>query len=324
MSPTELRPPTVGDVYSARRIIAPHVHRTPLRRHPGLGRLLDADVWVKHENFQVLGSFKPRGGLNLVGNSSGEEREHGYVTASTGNHGQSVCYAARTFGSTATVVVPEGANPVKVEAMQELGARVVEHGPVFDQSLVHARKLARDSGARFVHSVNEPLLIAGVGTYALEIHEDLDSIDYIIVPVGGGSGASGTCIVSEAVSPATKVVAVQAEAAPGAHHAWRTGRLEEQRMETAAEGLATSRAYELGVQILRDKLHDFVLVGEDEMIEAAELFIRHTRSLIELAGASTLAAAIRMKEALQGRRVVLVATGANITVEQIRGVLERP
>ncbi|MDX1567250.1 MAG: pyridoxal-phosphate dependent enzyme [Longimicrobiales bacterium] len=314
--------PSIEDVYAARRRIAPHIHRTPLRRHPGLCELLDADVWVKHENFQILGSFKPRGGLNLVGSASEEERERGYVTASTGNHGQSVSNAARTFGARATVFVPEGANPVKVEAMEALGARVVPHGRVFDESLDRAREIAEETGARFVHSVNEPLIVAGVGTYALEIHEDLGSVDHIFVPVGGGSGASGVCIVSDALSPGTKVVAVQAEAAPAAHHAWKTGRLETQRMETTAEGLATSRAYDLAIRILREKLQDFVLVDDEEMVRAGRLFIRHTRSLVELAAASTLAAAIRMKERLQGRRVVLVASGANVTLGQLRRVLE--
>jgi len=318
---TELTPPSIRDVYAARRRIAPHIDRTPLRRYPGLCELLDADVWVKHENFQTLGSFKPRGGLNLVGSASDEERRRGYVTASTGNHGQSVSNAARTYGSAATVVVPEGANPVKVDAMEALGARVVHHGTVFDQSLLHAQELAEETGARFVHSVNEPLIVAGVGTYALEIHEDLDAIDHIVVPVGGGSGAAGTCIVSDVLSPGTTVVGVQAEAAPAAHHAWKTGRLEDQKMETAAEGLATSRAYELGVRILREKLPRFVLVEDEEMREGIRLLIRHTRSLVEMAGASSLAAALRMKDELRGRRVVLVATGVNITVEQLRDVL---
>jgi len=318
---TELCPPTVEDVYSARRTITPHIVRTPLRRYPGLCELLDADVWVKHENFQVLGSFKPRGGLNLVGNGSEDEWKRGYVTASSGNHGQSICNAARTFGSSATVVVPENANPIKVSAMQALGAKVIKHGPYFDVSNVHARALADENGARYVHAINEPLLIAGVGTYSLEIHEDLGSIDYIIVPVGGGSGASGASIVSAAVSPSTRVVGTQAEAAPAVYHAWKTGRFEEQKMETAAEGLATAQAYELSVGILRQHLHDFVLVSEQAMLDGIELFIRHTRSLVEHAGASSIAAAVKMQEQLKGRRVVLVASGGNLTVEQLRGAI---
>lgn len=317
----ELTPPGIEDVYAARRTIRGHVLRTPLRRYPGLSELLDADVWVKHENFQILGSFKPRGGLNLVGNAPEEERKRGYVTASTGNHGQSISNAARTFGSTATVVVPEGANPSKVEAMEALGARVVEHGAIVDESVEYGQELARESGARYVHHVNEPLLVAGVGTYSLEIHEDLGDIDHIIVPVGGGSGASGACIVSEVLSPSTRVIGVQAAAAPAVHHAWSTGRFEDQPMETAAEGLATGRAHELGVRILGDKLHDFVLVGESEILEAIGSFIRHTRSLVEHAGAAALAAATKLGDRLRGRRVVLVASGVNISVEQLRTAL---
>lgn len=317
----DLTPPTLADVYAARRTIDGHVHRTPLRKHPGLGDLLGADVWVKHENFQVLGSFKPRGGLNLIGNAPVEERERGYVTASTGNHGQSISNAARTFGSTATVVVPERANPSKVAAMEALGARVVKHGATVDRSVEHGQELARETGARYVHHADEPLLIAGVATYSLEIHEDLGEIDDIIVPVGGGSGASGACIVSAALSPATRIIGVQAGAAPAVHHAWSTGRFEEQPMRTAAEGLATGRAHPLPVGILRDRLHDFVLVAEEEMETAVEAFIRHTHSLVEHAGAAPLAAALKLADVLKGRRVVLVASGVNLTMEELRQVL---
>lgn len=318
---SDLTPPTVADVYAARRTIEGHVHRTPLRRHPALCDLLDADVWVKHENFQVLGSFKPRGGLNLVGNAPDEERRRGFVTASTGNHGQSICNAARTFGSTATVVVPEGANPSKVAAMEALGARVVEHGATVDRSVEHGQELARETGRRYVHHADEPLLIAGVATYSLEIHEDLGEIDDIIVPIGGGSGASGACIVSAALSPSTRVLGVQAATAPAVHHAWSTGRFEEQPMETAAEGLATGRAHELPVGILRDRLHDFVLVTEEEIAAAVEAFVRHAHSLVEHAGAAPLAAGLKLAEELRGRRIVLVASGVNLTVEQLREIL---
>ena len=318
---SQLQPPEISDVLAARRVISPHVLRTPLRRYPGLCSLLDADVWVKHENFQVMGSFKPRGGMNLIGVSSADERERGFITASSGNHGQSICVAAKTFGSRATVVVPENVNPVKQAAMESLGAKVIKHGAYFDISNEHAIALAEETGMRYVHAVNEPLLIAGVGTYTLEIHEDLGEVDYIIVPVGGGSGVSGACVVSSAVSPGTKVVGVQAAAAPAVYEAWRTGQLGKHKMETAAEGLATGQAYALPVGILRKHLHNFVLVSEESILRGIELFLRHTRSLVEHAGATTVAAALEMKEDLKGKRVVLVATGANLTVEQLRRVI---
>ncbi len=319
-NPTE---PTIKDVYAARRVISPHITRTPLRRYPGLCELLDADVWVKHENMQIMGSFKPRGGLNLIGGSSKEDLQRGFVSASSGNHGQSVAFAAKTFGSTATIVVPENANPVKVGAMEGIGAQVIKHGAYYDICSEYAIKLAEDTGRTYVHAINEPRLYAGVGTYALEIHEDLDDIDHIIVPVGGGSGASATCIVTDALSPETEVIGVQAASAPAVHDAWKSGKLEPRQMETRAEGLATGSAQAFPVEILRRRLRRFELVSEEGMEDGVELFLRHTRSLVEHSGASTLAAAVQIKDELKGKRVVLIASGANVTAEQLAGILGR-
>jgi threonine dehydratase len=315
--------PTIRDVYAARRVIAPHILRTPLRRYPGLNELLDADVWVKHENMQVMGSFKPRGGLNLLGGSSQEELDRGFVSASSGNHGQAVAFAAKTFGSKATIVVPENANPVKVSAMEGIGAEVIKHGAYYDICSEYAIKLAENTGRTHVHAIKEPKLYAGIGTYALEIHEDLSDIDYIIVPVGGGSGASATCIVTAALSPETDVVGVQAAAAPAVHDAWRSGELADRPMGTKADGLATGSAEAFPVGILRRRLSRFELVSDEEMDSGIELFLRHTRSLVEHAGASTLAAAVNIKDDLRGKRVVLIASGANATVEQLAGILGR-
>ena len=319
----ELREPTIDEVRAAHEVIRPHILRTPLRRYPGLCELLDADVWVKHENMQIMGSFKPRGGLNLIGASSKEDRERGFVSASSGNHGQSVAFAARMFGARATVVVPENANPVKVAAMEGVGAEVIKHGAYYDICAEYAIRLAEDTGRNFVHAINEPMLYAGVGTYTLEIHEDLDDIDHIFVPVGGGSGASSTCIVTDAIAPETEVIGVQAASARAVHDAWESGKIEERPMGTVAEGLATGSAQAFPVEILRRRMKRFELVTDEAMELAVELFIRHTRTLVEHAGASTLAAALKIKDDLRGKRIVLVASGANVTAEQLRGILCR-
>ncbi len=318
-----LTEPTIRDVYAARRVISPYIHRTPLRHYPGLSDLIGTEVWVKHENMQIMGSFKPRGGLNLIGASSPKDREKGFVAASSGNHGQSVAIAAKTFGSTATIVVPENANPVKVAAMEAIGATVIKHGAYYDFSSEYAQKLAEDTGKTYIHAINEPQLYAGVGTYTLEVHEDLSDIDHIIVPVGGGSGASSTCIVNDALSPDTEVIGVQAASAPAVHDAWKSGKLEDRPMETQAEGLATGSAQAFPVDILRRRLRRFELVSNDAMDDAIELYLRHTRTLVEHAGASTLAAALNIKDELQGKRVVLIASGANVTAEQLAGILTR-
>ena len=292
--------PTLADVLAARRRIAPHLRPTPLFAYASLNELLGAEVSVKHENHQPVGAFKVRGGVNLVAELSPAERESGVVTASTGNHGQSIAYAGRLFGVRATICVPEAANPVKVAAMRGLGAELVFHGRDYDEAREHCEQLAAERGCRYVHSGNEPLLIAGVATETLEILEEQPAVDVIIVPIGGGSGAAGACIVAKAVRPAVRVIGVQSEAAPAAFRSWQARELVEDRMETAAEGLATRTAFELPQKILWRWLDDFVLVSEDEIRSAQALMIEATRNLVEAAGAAPLAAALRLHEELTG------------------------
>jgi threonine dehydratase len=313
--------PTLTDVLKARRRIAPHLRPTPLYGYASLDELLGAKVFVKHENHQPVGAFKVRGGVNLVSQLSTEERERGVIAASTGNHGQSIAYAARLFGVPATVCVPQAANPVKVASMRGLGAEVVFHGRDFDDARAHCEQLAREHGYRYVHSGNEPLLIAGVATQTLEIVEELPEVDVVIVPVGGGSGAAGACIVTKAVNQAVSVIGVQSEAAPAAYRSWRERRLVEDGMQTFAEGLATRTAFELPQRVLWQWLDDFVLVQDDEIRAAQALMIEATRNLVEAAGAAPLAAALKLRDRLIGKRVALILSGGNASPEQLLDVL---
>jgi len=318
---TDPEVPTFADVLEARRRIAPYLRPTPLYEYPGLGELLGTEVYVKHENHQPVGAFKVRGGVNLVSQLDAQERERGVIAASTGNHGQSIAYAARLFGVPATICVPEAANPVKVASMRGLGAELVFHGRDFDDAREHCERLASERGYRYVHSGDEPLLIAGVATETLEILEEQPGTDVVVVPIGGGSGAAGACIVARAVKPTARVIGVQSEAAPAAYRSWREQRLVEDRMQTFAEGLATRSAFELPQRILRQWLDDFVLVSDDEIRAAQALMIETTRNLVEAAGAAPLAAALRMREQLAGKRVALIASGGNASREQLLAVL---
>jgi threonine dehydratase len=312
---------TLADVLEARRRISPHLRPTPLFGYAALDELLDATIFVKHENHQPTGAFKVRGGVNLVSQLSPQERERGVIAASTGNHGQSVAYAGRLFGAQVTVCVPENANPVKVAAMRGLGAGLVFHGQDFDDAREHCEQLATERGYRYVHSGNERLLIAGVATETLEIIEEKPEIDVIIVPIGGGSGAAGACIVAKAINPAIRVIGVQSEAAPAAFRSWQERRLVEDRMGTFAEGLATRTAFELPMTILWQSLDDFVLVSDDEIREAQALMIEATRNLVEAAGAAPLAAALRLRDELAGKRIALILSGGNASREQLLDVL---
>ena len=313
--------PTFNDVLAARERIARYLQPTALNRYPALDELIGTETWVKHENHQPICAFKVRGGINLLSQLPDDERRGGVITASTGNHGQSIAYAARLFGVRAIVCVPEGANPVKVRSIRGLGAEIVTHGVDFDEARVHAAQLAEEHGYRYIHSGNEPHLIAGVATQALEILERQPDIEVIIVPIGGGSGAAGTCIVAKTINPKIQVIGVQSAEAPAAQKSWKAHRLLEDRMGTIAEGLATRTAFELPQRILWEHLDDFLLVPDAEIRTAVRLMIETTRNLAEPAGAAPLAAAIRLKDRLKGKRMALILSGSNITTTQLRELL---
>jgi len=309
--------PDLADVLAARRRIAPYLQPTPLYRYPTLDALVGAELWVKHENHLPVGAFKIRGGINLLSQLSQEDRERGVVTASTGNHGQSIAYAANLLGIKAVICVPEQANPVKVESMRALGAEVEFSGRDFDDAREHCEKLAVDHGYRYIHSANEPALIAGVGTYTLELLEQRPDIEVIIVPVGGGSGASGACIVAKAVRPGIQVIAVQAQAAPSAYKSWRAKELIADTSSTFAEGMATRTSFELTQRIMGELLDDFILVSEDGLKDATKVMIEKTRNLVEPAGAAALGAVLADPARFAGRRVAVVCSGGNISPAQL-------
>lgn len=317
-----MQEPTFQDVLQARKIIAPYLPRTPLFAYPALDRATGLSLFVKHENYQPIGAFKARGGINLMAQLSEDEKRRGVITASTGNHGQSVAYAAKLFGVPATIVVPEGANPSKVVAMESLGARIVFYGPDFDTAREHCEDLAEERELRYIHSGDEPLLIAGVATYALEVLEDRPDLDVIIVPIGGGSGAAGVCLVVKTIAPHVRVIGVQAENAPAAFKSWRNRALVTDTTSTFAEGLATRTAFALPQKMLWKMLDDFVLVSEDAMRAAIVLYLSKAKTLAEPAGAAPLAAAVDLRDALVGKKVALILSGGNITPEQLARVLE--
>ena len=318
-----LHPPALVDILAARSRIRPYLTPSPLRNYPALDRLVGAQVWIKHENLLPTGAFKVRGGVNLMSRLDAATRARGVIAASTGNHGQSVAFAARLFETSGVICAPEGANPVKVEAMRDLGAEVVLVGRDFDDAREHCERLAAQHGYRYIHSGNEPDLIAGVATHTLEILEERPDIDVILVPVGGGSGAAGACIAAKSIRADIEVIAVQSTAAPTAHDAWRAREPVERPNTTVAEGLATRTAFELPQRILRDMLDDFVLVTDEELLSATAAMIEKTRTLVEPAGAAPLAAAVSaaVSPRLKGRNVALICSGANISPAQLRLVV---
>lgn len=314
-------PITLGDVYAARRIIYRTLRPTPLLQHPLLDAETGLTIYVKHENHNPTSAFKVRGGLNLVGRLSDDERR-GVITATTGNHGQSIAMACQREAVPCTIVVPRGNNPEKNAAMRAFGATVLEVGRDFDEAREHVEELQRENGLRYVHSANEPHLIAGVATYALEIFEDLPDADVILVPIGGGSGACGCALVRSFLGSRAEVIGVQAEGADAFARSWRTGtRVIGDKIATFAEGMATRVTFDLTFSILREHLDDIVTLTEQELMDGVRLALRTTHNLAEGAGAASLAAAVKLRERLLGRKVVCVMSGGNIDQATLARVL---
>jgi threonine dehydratase len=315
-----MQAPTYADVVAAREFISPYLPKTPLVRINKLSEVLGCDYYVKLENLQPVGAFKVRGGVNLVGH---EPAKQTLVTASTGNHGQSIGFAGRLFNTRVIVYAPaENVNPAKLQAMRDLGAEVRLHGRDFDEARLETERVAAAEGFRYVHSADEPLLIAGVGTIGLEIFEDLADVDVIIAPAGGGSCVSGNCIVAHELNPNVKVIAVQSEGAPAMWHAWRNRNLEPYpTMKTEHEGLATRVPFALPNKILWELLSDFILVTDEQINEAVLLLARDAKQLVEGAGAASLAAAIKLREQLRGKKVVGVVSGGNLPLARFADLL---
>jgi len=313
--------PTLHDIIKARKIVYRYLRPTPLHHYPTLSELVGAQIYIKHENHQPIGAFKVRGGLVMAAGLTSDERQGGLYTASTGNHGQSVAFAARAYGIKATIAVPEEANPGKVAAMRALGAKVVFHGQDFDTAREWIMEMAVERGGTFVGPTDEPL-IHGVGTYALEILEDLPDVEVIIVPVGAGSGVCGTSIVAKTINPKIKVIGVQSAQAPAMQLSWKSGKPVTAQMETFAEGIATRVPFANTQRIMGRFLDDFVLVDDADIQKAIVKLLEHTHNLAEGAGAAPLAAATQLQNRLAGRKVALVMSGGNLAVEKLMHILE--
>ena len=317
-----MQPPAFTDILEAKRVVDRYLQPTPLHYYPRLSSLLGFSAFIKHENHQPIGSFKIRGGINLISRLSEKERQAGVIAASPGNHGQSGAYAAKLFGIRATIVVPDGANPDKVASMRALGADVRFHGRDFDEARIWCEEQAKALGHRYIHSANEPLLIAGVGTIGLEILSAAPDIDTIIVPIGGGSTASGIAIAATSINPGITIIGVQSEQAPAVYESWKAKKIvSSKKNDTFAEGMATRTAFGLTLDILIQHLDDFVLVSDQELFNAIGDLFDHTHNIAEGAGAASFAAAMKMKDRLAGKKVAMDLSGGNITRETLRRIL---
>jgi threonine dehydratase len=247
------------------------------------------------------------------------------ITASTGNHGQSVAYAGRLFGVRTVIGVPENCNPSKLAAMKSWGAEILMHGRDFDETREMVERVATERGLRYVHSANEPHLIAGVASIAMEVLEELPEAEFIFCAVGGGSGCSGATLVASAMKPSVQVIGAQAARASSAYESWRQKKLVTTgRADTFAEGVQTRVAFEMPQEILWRNLRRFVLVEEQEIREAMIHYLELARVVAEGAGAVPLAAALKCRDEIRGRRVVLYLSGGNVSRANLIRALTDP
>jgi len=249
-----------------------------------------------------------------------EARRRGLVTASTGNHAQSIAYAGSIIGARTVIVMPNGVPMEKINAVKDLGGEVILYGSVFEESREYAEDLARREGMMYVHPVNEPLLYLGVATMHLEVIEDLPEVDAVFNPIGGGSSASGAVLVYKSMDPGIKVIGVQAEGASSFYESWKSGRLTSTgRADTIAEGLATASAYELPFRFLRDRIDSVVLVSDEEILNAVKMLL-YEGIVAEPSGAAGLAALVKYRDMVEGKIVVPV-TGGNMSRELLERIL---
>ena len=317
-------PITLDDVKAARERLRPHLPPTPLRSYAALDEAVGAGVraLVKHENFQPTGAFKVRNGVSALTALSPDERARGVVAATRGNHGLGVAWAGQRLGVPVTVCVPLGNNPEKNAAVRGLGARLVEEGRDYDESVRTAERLVREEGLRLVHSTNDPAVVAGAGTLTLEMLEEAPGIEALVFSVGGGSQAVGGLTVVRALKPGLPVYAVQAAGASAIHDAWHLGQpVSKPSADTFADGLATRNTYPFTFGALREGLAGFVTATDAEIAEAVRLVLSTTHTLVEGAGAAGLAGLLQLRDTLAGLTVGIVLSGANIDRHTLARVL---
>ena len=314
--------PTLSQLDAAARTVYQAMSATPQYRWPLLCEALGAETWVKHENHTPLGAFKVRGGLVYFADlAAGPQRPRGVVSATRGNHGQSIALAAARHGMSSTVVVPKGNSVEKNAAMRALGATLVEHGDDFQAAREHAECLARDEGWHMVPSFH-PLLIRGVGTYSLELLRAVPDLDTVYVPIGLGSGICGMIAAREALGLGTTIVGVVSSHAPAYALSFAQRRAQSHPVTTMiGDGMACSTPENAALELIWEHVERVVQVSDDELRAAMRLLFRTTHNVAEGAGAGALAAAWQERERLRGRKIGVVMTGGNVDSEVFASVL---
>ena len=315
-------PISLKEVYRDEKIVNEHLTPTQLTYYENLSNKIGAKIYIKHENHQPGGSFKIRGGLNIMYYLK-QKGINKVITFSTGNHGISIATAAKLSGIKATIVVPNHNNPQKNQLIKEAGATLVEAGENFEQAAQIGMQIQEERNLHYIHAANEPHIINGVGTEFTEILRELPDVDAIILPIGGGSELAAAVTVLKSVNSKIEIYAVQAHASKAAFLSWKSGRITESKNNTFAGGFATGIAYEIPFSIYKNQISDFILLSEEELMDGIYSALIHTHNLAEGAGASTIIAAEKIADRLKGKNVVLQMSGCNETIERLGRAIEK-
>jgi threonine dehydratase len=306
------------NILEANKRIKNFITKTPTYHSLVLSRRIGATVYLKLECFQPIGVFKVRGAVNKVCGLSQSERERGLVTASSGNHGLSVAYAAYIYGAKAIVCVPENAVEEKVKAIESYGAEIVKYGKDYDEAYLKALEIQGETEMTFVHPFNDPDVIAGQGTIGLELLEDIPDLDAVIVPVGGGGLISGIAIAMKTMNPNIRVIGVQPEGAAAIYRSWKAGKIVEiESVDTVADGLAARKPLKTSFKIIRRHVDDILLVTDREIGEAVLALLRDAHLLVEPSGAASLAALLFKYRLKPGEKIAVIISGANISIDYL-------
>jgi threonine dehydratase len=315
-------PVTLRDVEAAAVTLAGFVKRTNFEHSRTLSDITGADIWLKFENLQFTATFKERGALNRLSALPDDQRKQGVIAASAGNHAQGVAYHAARLSIPATIFVPVGTPTVKIENTRRHGATVIEGGATLEEAASLAREYGRSRGLTYIHPYDDPLIIAGQGTIALEMLSSVPDLDVLIVPIGGGGLISGIAVAAKTLKPAIEIVGVQAALYPSMYNAIKSEMLP-MRGDTLAEGIAVKAPGAITSQIVRALVDDIVLVTERDVEHALSLLLTIEKSVTEGAGAAGLAAVLADPARFKGRKLGLVLSGGNIDTRLLSGVLTR-
>ncbi|MEX0646415.1 MAG: pyridoxal-phosphate dependent enzyme [Balneolaceae bacterium] len=316
--------PQFPDIQDAVRRISPHIKKTPVLTSQYFNDLTGSDIYFKCENFQKIGAFKFRGACNSILSKTDDQLRHGVITHSSGNHAQAVALAARMKGVKATIVMPENAPDIKIKAVRGYGADLIFCEPTIKARIETAKKVVEETGAYFVHPYNDPAVIAGQGTCAKELLEEIPDLDIIIAPVGGGGLLSGTSIAARHINPNIQIVGVEPEIADDAYRSFQTGTLQPvERTDTIADGLRTSLG-ELPFSIIRQNVDEMVTVSEESIIRNMRQIWERMKIIVEASGSVTLAAVTDQKINCEGKKTGVLLTGGNADLDHLPWMIKEP